>query len=88
MFDSKQQLTQRLSNAVDLAIDFATLGEYGLEPVDATSACDDRRTHLQELYSIRTPRSSTTSYSASSCGSRRRLARENGPRQSLARAVS
>jgi hypothetical protein len=33
MFDSKQTLTNRLADAVDLAIDFATLGEYGLEPV-------------------------------------------------------
>jgi hypothetical protein len=27
-------LTQRLADAADLIIDFATLGEYGLEPVD------------------------------------------------------
>ena len=33
MFDSKQTLTERLADAVDLLIDFATLGEYGLEPV-------------------------------------------------------
>ena len=33
MFDSKQTLTDRLAGAMDLAIDFATLGEYGLEPV-------------------------------------------------------
>jgi hypothetical protein len=26
-------LTQRLADAADLIIDFATLGEYGLEPV-------------------------------------------------------
>lgn len=31
MFDSKQTLTTRLTDAVDLMIDFATLGEYGLE---------------------------------------------------------
>ncbi len=30
MFDSKQTLMHRLADAVDLAIDFATLGEYGL----------------------------------------------------------
>ena len=30
MFDSTTK--QRLTNAVDLLIDFATLGEYGLEP--------------------------------------------------------
>lgn len=32
MFDSKQTLTERLTDAADLLIDFATLGEYGLEP--------------------------------------------------------
>jgi hypothetical protein len=31
----KQTMTQRLLGAVDLAIDFATLGEYGLEPLPA-----------------------------------------------------
>ena len=36
MFDSKQTLTNRLTDAVDLMIDFATLGEYGLEPVGRT----------------------------------------------------
>jgi hypothetical protein len=36
MFDYKQTLTNRLSNATDLLIDFATLGEYGLEPVGKT----------------------------------------------------
>jgi len=33
MFDSKTKMTARLTDAVDLMIDFATLGEYGLEPV-------------------------------------------------------
>jgi len=32
MFSSKTKLTGRLTDAVDLMIDFATLGEYGLEP--------------------------------------------------------
>jgi len=44
MFDSKQTLTNRLADAVDLAIDFATLGEYGLEPVGSTPrACEGGR---------------------------------------------
>lgn len=42
MFDSKQTLTDRLANAVDLAIDFATLGEYGLEPV-GSAPCPELR---------------------------------------------
>jgi hypothetical protein len=36
MFDSKDKITDRLTDAVDLMIDFATLGEYGLEPVGRT----------------------------------------------------
>jgi hypothetical protein len=43
MFDSKTQITARLTDAVDLFIDFATLGEYGLEPVGRTrQGCMDR----------------------------------------------
>ncbi|HKT83448.1 MAG TPA: hypothetical protein VJQ84_06385 [Solirubrobacterales bacterium] len=33
MFDSKTNFAGRLADAVDLLLDFATLGEYGLEPV-------------------------------------------------------
>jgi hypothetical protein len=36
MFDSKTKITDRLTDAADLLIDFATLGEYGLEPVGRT----------------------------------------------------
>ncbi|MGE0506301.1 MAG: hypothetical protein AB7P38_12970 [Solirubrobacterales bacterium] len=44
MFDCKQTLTGRLTDAVDVLIDFATLGEYGLEPVGRTSpSCGTRR---------------------------------------------
>jgi hypothetical protein len=44
MFDSKTNLTARLSDAVDLLIDFATLGEYGLEPAGRpTSPCESRQ---------------------------------------------
>jgi hypothetical protein len=42
MFDSKTPITARLTDAVDLLIDFATLGEYGLEPVGRTrQGCAD-----------------------------------------------
>ena len=44
MFDSKTSLTGRLTDAVDLLIDFATLGEYGMEPVERPGAsCESRR---------------------------------------------
>lgn len=36
MFDPKTNITHRLTDAADLLIDFATLGEYGLEPVGRT----------------------------------------------------
>lgn len=65
MFDSKQTLTDRLADTLDLAIDFATLGEYGLEPVGSTPErceADRRARHLQNIYSL-------------SCGPRRSLAR-------------
>ncbi|HEV7615262.1 MAG TPA: hypothetical protein VGO36_03420 [Solirubrobacterales bacterium] len=43
MFDSKKNLSWRLTDAVDLLIDFATLGEYGLEPVGRTTpSCETR----------------------------------------------
>jgi hypothetical protein len=44
MFDSRKTLTGRLTDAVDLMIDFATLGEYGLEPVSSGQRpCETRR---------------------------------------------
>lgn len=42
MFDPKTKITDRLTDAADLFIDFATLGEYGLEPVGrARQGCAD-----------------------------------------------
>jgi len=44
MFYSTTKRRRRLTDAVDLLIDFATLGEYGLEPVGRTSpSCETRR---------------------------------------------
>jgi hypothetical protein len=44
MFDSKHRITTRAADAADLIIDFATLGEYGLEPVLAQApSCEGRR---------------------------------------------
>ena len=42
MFDTKKTAATRVADAADLVIDFATLGEYGLEPVDAGRACEGR----------------------------------------------
>ena len=45
MFDTTQTpVTERLADAADILIDFATLGEYGFEPVDRpASTCEARR---------------------------------------------
>jgi hypothetical protein len=75
MFDSKQTLTERLSDAFDLMIDFATLGEYGLEPVGRTSrACEGGRERpVQESFS--------EALFPNSCGPRRNAARNRGGRE-------
>jgi hypothetical protein len=51
MFDSKQTLTGRVTDAVDLLMDFATLGEYGLEPVDPPAPACQARTRSGSLRS-------------------------------------
>jgi hypothetical protein len=44
MFDSRMTISERLTDTADLVIDFATLGEYGLEPVERAAApCGGRR---------------------------------------------
>jgi hypothetical protein len=43
MFARRTSLTQSVLSAVDLAVDFATLGEYGLEPLPADGPCRERR---------------------------------------------
>jgi hypothetical protein len=43
MFDSNKNISTRLADAADLLIDFATLGEYGLEPVAKPApSCETR----------------------------------------------
>jgi hypothetical protein len=39
MFHGRTELDQRITSGVDLAIDFATLGEYGLVPLTAAGSC-------------------------------------------------
>jgi len=45
MFDTtKTSLTGRIADTLDLLIDLATLGEYGLEPVNSPGpGCQSRR---------------------------------------------
>jgi hypothetical protein len=40
MFETSKRLSTRLADAIDLVIDFSTLGEYGLEPVAERPAPD------------------------------------------------
>jgi hypothetical protein len=55
MFDSKTTLSERLTDAADLMIDFATLGEYGLEPVGrARQGCADSPPTLRQRQAVRT----------------------------------
>ena len=43
MFDSSKNISTRLADAADLLIDFATLGEYGLEPTaEPAPSCETR----------------------------------------------
>lgn len=50
----KRNLSRRLADAVDLMIDFATLGEYGLEPA-ATPAPVECRNGRRRHYQGRLP---------------------------------
>ena len=44
MFDTRKTFSTKAADAADLIIDFATLGEYGLEPVEVRpAACEGRR---------------------------------------------
>jgi len=44
MFATKKSLSTQVADAADLMIDFATLGEYGLEPVNRPAQpCEGRR---------------------------------------------
>jgi hypothetical protein len=42
MFHGRKGIGQKLLDAVDLAVDVATLGEYGLEPLPADGPCRER----------------------------------------------
>jgi hypothetical protein len=58
MFDTKRTFSHKAADAADLIIDFATLGEYGLEPVDTHARpCESR-------HRIGSPRRSTGTWNA------------------------
>jgi hypothetical protein len=49
MFHRRIHLGQRTLSGVDLAIDFATLGEYGLVPFSADGSCRERADRRSRL---------------------------------------
>lgn len=40
MFESRNSFAGRMAGAIDLLVDLATLGEYGLEPLPADGCCE------------------------------------------------
>ena len=57
MFDSSKNISTRLADATDLLIDFATLGEYGFEPVAKPApSCESRHRRPVSPASIPTSR--------------------------------
>ena len=40
MFERENSFAGRMAGAIDLLVDFATLGEYGLEPLPADGRCE------------------------------------------------
>jgi hypothetical protein len=55
MFDRNNNFADRIAGAVDLVVDFATLGEYGLESLPADGRCelDGQRTGWEALATSR-----------------------------------
>jgi hypothetical protein len=53
MFEPRKRIAARLADAVDLMIDFATLGEYGLEPAPEPAPCAGRRRRERSASAVR-----------------------------------
>jgi len=54
--ETNSSLAQRMLGAVDLAVDFATLGEWGLESVPAEEPCRERPGHVTGWEALTTAR--------------------------------
>ncbi|MDX6595254.1 MAG: hypothetical protein QOI72_636 [Solirubrobacterales bacterium] len=73
MFDSKKNLTARLTDAADLMLDFATLGEYGLEPTERPApSCETRHRPATAKTHRRRPGAPTLVLASEKPASRRR----------------
>ncbi len=88
MLSRRKDLAQRVLGAVDLAIDFATLGEYGLEPVPADGSCRERPGHATGWEALATVRPRTVCYSRSRRRRWRRPSRRSSLPSRASRAVS
>jgi hypothetical protein len=55
MFERRENIAGRVAGAIDLLVDLATLGEYGLEPLPADGRCepDGRRAGWEALATLR-----------------------------------
>jgi hypothetical protein len=65
--ESNMSLSQRVLGAVDLAIEFATLGEYGLEHIEPTPTTCGRQRTSRRLPTTRSRRSCDTPRFSTAC---------------------
>jgi hypothetical protein len=67
MFDTtKTSFPHQVTDAIDLAIDFATLGEYGLEPVARPTRSCEGRARTRQAYSTGSWRSAIDRFATQS----------------------
>jgi hypothetical protein len=62
-------MSRRLLSAVDLAVDFGTLGEYGLEPLTADGPCLERSEHRSDWEAFGRPSAARAPRGRSRCAS-------------------
>ncbi len=67
-------MSHRLLSVIDLTIDFATLGEYGLEPQTADGPCRERSGHRPDWEALRRPAAARAARGGCDSRSRRRIA--------------
>jgi hypothetical protein len=80
MFDPSKNISTRLADAADLLIDFATLGEYGLEPAPKpASNCEARHRQVSPATNRRRRPGAPTLVLASEKPASRRRHQIDGP---------
>lgn len=76
MVNGQHQLSRRVLSGIDLAIDLATLGEYGLTPLPANGPCRERPGRRSGWEALATARRGACDRSAAPVAAR---ARRSGP---------